>query len=39
MCLAKPGVFDVRRNFEGKLYVLKKEEGGREKPFTNGYKP
>lgn len=39
MCLAKPNSLDVRRNFEGELYVLKPEEGGRSKPFFSGYRP
>ena len=39
MCLVKPGSLDVRRNFEGELYILKPEEGGRHKPFFTGYRP
>jgi len=39
MCLAKPGTMDVRRNFEGEIYVLKSDEGGRSKPFFTGYRP
>lgn len=39
MVIAKPGVLDVRRNFEAELYVLKQDEGGRHKPFFNGYRP
>jgi elongation factor Tu len=39
MCLIKPSSMDVRRNFEGKLYILKPEEGGRAKPFFTGYRP
>lgn len=39
MCLVKPGSMEVRRNFEGQLYILKPEEGGRAKPFVNGYRP
>ena len=39
MCLVKPGSMDVRRNFMGKLYILKPEEGGRSKPFLTGYRP
>jgi len=38
-CLIKPGTLDVRRSFEGQLYILKPEEGGRHKPFFNGYRP
>ena len=39
MCLAKPKSMDVRRNFEGEIYVLKADEGGRSKPFFTGYRP
>jgi elongation factor Tu len=39
MCLAKPNSIDIRRNFEGEIYVLKPEEGGRSKPFFTGYRP
>ena len=39
MCLIKPGTIDVRRNFGCKLYILKPEEGGRNKPFFTGYRP
>ena len=39
MCLIKPGTLDIRRNFEGEIYVLKPAEGGRSKPFKTGYKP
>jgi len=39
MCLAAPGSMEVRRNFEGEIYVLKPEEGGRSKPFFTGYRP
>merc|ERR1719454_1736923 len=39
MCLAKPGSIDIRRNFEGEIYVLKPDEGGRSKPFFTGYRP
>jgi len=38
-CLVKPGSLDVRRNFDAELYILKPEEGGRTKPFHNGYRP
>lgn len=30
---------EVRRNFEAEVYVLKPDEGGRTKPFFNGYRP
>ena len=39
MCLAKPGSLEIRRNFEGEIYVLKPDEGGRAKPFFTGYRP
>ena len=39
MCLTKPGSVDIRRNFEGEIYVLKPDEGGRSKPFFTGYRP
>lgn len=39
MCIVKPGSLDVKRNFEGQLYILKAEEGGRHKPFASGYRP
>ncbi len=37
--LAKPGSVTPHTEFEGEIYVLKKEEGGRHTPFINGYKP
>jgi elongation factor Tu len=37
--LAKPGSVTPHTEFEGEVYVLKKEEGGRHTPFVNGYKP
>jgi len=37
--LAKPGTIKPHKKFEGQLYVLSKEEGGRHTPFTKGYKP
>ncbi|WP_025322806.1 elongation factor Tu [Deferrisoma camini] len=37
--LAKPGSITPHRNFEGEVYVLTKEEGGRHTPFFNGYRP
>lgn len=39
MCLAKPNSCEVRRSFEGELYILKPDEGGRSKPFVSGYRP
>ncbi|MBR3750764.1 MAG: elongation factor Tu [Clostridia bacterium] len=37
--LAKPGTINPHTAFEGQVYVLKKEEGGRHTPFLNGYRP
>ncbi len=37
--LAKIGSVKPHTKFEGEVYVLKKEEGGRHTPFVNGYKP
>ena len=37
--LAKTGSVKPHTDFEGEVYVLKKEEGGRHTPFINGYKP
>ena len=37
--LRKPGSITSHTNFEGQVYVLKKEEGGRHKPFFNNYRP
>lgn len=39
MVLAKPGSITPHTEFEGQIYVLTKEEGGRHKPFFKGYKP
>jgi elongation factor Tu len=39
MCLAAPNSCEVRRTFQGEVYVLKADEGGRSKPFYNGYRP
>ncbi len=39
MVLAKPGSVKPHTKFEGELYALTKEEGGRHKPFFKGYKP
>ena len=38
-CLAKPGTITPHRKFNGEVYVLNKEEGGRHTPFFNGYRP
>ncbi len=37
--LAKPGSITPHSEFEGQVYVLNKEEGGRHTPFFTGYKP
>ena len=37
--LAKPGSITPHVKFEGEVYVLTKEEGGRHTPFFNGYRP
>ena len=37
--LAAPGSIKPHTEFEGEVYVLKKEEGGRHTPFFNGYRP
>jgi len=39
MVVAKPGSITPHMKFKGKVYVLKKEEGGRHTPFFNGYRP
>ena len=37
--LAVPGTVTPHTEFEGKSYILSKDEGGRHTPFFNGYKP
>ncbi len=37
--LAKTGSIKPHTQFEGQVYVLTKEEGGRHTPFFNGYRP
>ena len=37
--LAKPGTVTPHKKFEGEVYVLKKEEGGRHTPFFTNYRP
>jgi elongation factor Tu len=37
--LAKPGSVLPHKKFEGEVYVLKKEEGGRHTPFFTNYRP
>jgi elongation factor Tu len=39
MVLAKPGSIKPHDKFEGEVYVLTKEEGGRHNPFFTGYRP
>jgi elongation factor Tu len=39
MVVAKPGSITPHLKFKGRVYVLKKEEGGRHTPFFNGYRP
>ena len=37
--IAKPGSVHPHTEFEGQVYVLTKEEGGRHTPFFNNYRP
>ena len=37
--LCKPGTVTPHTEFEGQVYILTKEEGGRHTPFFNGYRP
>ncbi|MCI9030897.1 MAG: elongation factor Tu [Clostridia bacterium] len=37
--IAKPGSITPHTEFEGQVYVLTKDEGGRHTPFFNGYRP
>jgi elongation factor Tu len=39
MVLAAPGSIKPHRKFEGEVYVLTAEEGGRHSPFFTGYRP
>merc|ERR1711916_138238 len=39
MVLSAPGSCKAHTKFKGTIYVLKKEEGGRHKPFFTGYRP
>jgi elongation factor Tu len=39
MVLAKPGSTKPHTEFEGEVYILTKEEGGRHTPFFDGYRP
>ncbi|HZJ41580.1 MAG TPA: elongation factor Tu [Patescibacteria group bacterium] len=37
--LCKPGTITPHTEFSAEIYILSKDEGGRHKPFFNGYKP
>jgi elongation factor Tu len=37
--VAAPGTITPHKKFKAQVYVLKKEEGGRHKPFFSGYRP
>jgi len=37
--ICKPGSLTLHQNVEASIYVLKVDEGGRKKPFINGYRP
>ena len=37
--LAKPGSIHPHTKFQGHVYILKKDEGGRHTPFFNNYRP
>jgi elongation factor Tu len=37
--VAKPGAYTPHSEFEGSVYVLSKDEGGRHTPFFNNYRP
>jgi elongation factor Tu len=39
MVIAKPGSITPHTKFSAEVYVLKKDEGGRHKPFFPGYRP
>jgi len=39
MVIAKPGSIKPHTKFKANVYVLKREEGGRHKPFFSGYRP
>jgi len=39
MVLCQPGTCTAHAKFKGPVYILKKEEGGRHKPFFQGYRP
>ena len=37
--VARPGSITPHTEFEGQVYILKKEEGGRHNPFFSNYRP
>ena len=37
--VAKPGTITPHTEFKGQVYILKKDEGGRHKPFFTNYRP
>ena len=37
--IAKPGAYTPHKKFEGSVYVLSKDEGGRHTPFFDNYRP
>ena len=37
--IAKPGTITPHKRFKAEVYILKKDEGGRHKPFVKGYRP
>jgi len=39
MVVAKPGSITPHTKFEGEVYVLSRDEGGRHTPFFKGYRP
>ncbi|HFC09582.1 MAG TPA: elongation factor Tu, partial [Chloroflexi bacterium] len=39
MVVAAPKSITPHKKFKAEVYVLKKDEGGRHKPFFNGYRP
>lgn len=39
MVLCKPGAITPHTKFEGEVYILSKDEGGRHTPFFKGYRP
>ncbi len=39
MVVVKPGSITPHKKFKSRVYILKKEEGGRHTPFFDGYRP